>query len=147
MKILFVCYANVCRSFMAQELCKKFLPQAEVFSRGVYADPSVRVPEKVWLFLQKNGVEKSAHGAAPLRKEDLEKADFIFFMEQRHLDAWADRYAQYGDKMWLLNDFAYNQETDVPDPISLSARAFDNSARRLLQTVKAAAEKLRKNCF
>ena len=30
MKVLFICYANVCRSFMAQELLKKAVPEADV---------------------------------------------------------------------------------------------------------------------
>ena len=142
MKILFVCHANVCRSFMAQELCKKALPPAEVFSRGIYADPSVRVPEKVWRFLQANGIKKSAHTPAPLRREDLEQADFVFFMEQRHLDEWTDSYAQYSDKMWLLNDFAFGEEKDLPDPVLLEGRAFEKNARFLLTAVRAAAAKL-----
>ena len=142
MKVLFICYANVCRSFMAQELLKTLLPEATVFSRGLYADPACPVPAKVLAFLSKQGLSPAPHTPAPLRTADLEAADLILLMEQRHLEYLSDRYAQYSGKMWLLNDFAHGKETDVPDPISLSGRDFDKSARQLLQTVKAAADKL-----
>lgn len=143
MKVLFICHANVCRSFMAQELLKTFLPDVTVFSRGLYADPACPVPGKVTAFLTKQGLSFAPHIPTPLSAQDLENADLILLMEQRHLEYLSDRYAQYSDKMWLLNDFAFGRETDVPDPISLSGRDFTKSARQLLQTVKAAADKLR----
>ncbi len=143
MKVLFVCHANVCRSFMAQEILKKELPQAEVFSRGLYADPAVRVPDKIRRFLVQSGIAPRAHTPVLLSKEDAACADFIFLMERRHLDALADRWAEYSDKMWLLRDFVFGEDKDVPDPIGLSGRAFERNARCLLQTVHAAAAKLR----
>ena len=137
MKVLFICYANVCRSFMAQELLKKAVPEADVFSRGLYADPSYAVPPKVLAFLAEQGVTP-----APLQAQDLQTADIILLMEQRHLDKLVDRYAQHSDKMYLLNDFAFGQEKDVADPISLSGKAFKKSAAQLARAVQAVAQKL-----
>ena len=101
------------------------------------------MPAKVTDFLQKNGIAVPPHTSTQLTKEDLEKADVIFFMEQAHLDKISDRYAQYLDKMWLLNDYAFGREEDLEDPISLSGRAFEKSAERLKKAVTAAAEKLK----
>lgn len=142
MKVLFICHANVCRSFLAEQWLKKICPRLEVFSRGIYADPSFPVPEKIWHFMRKNDLPAASHTPAPLHKEDLAQADIIFLMEKKHLDLLADRYAQYSDKMWLLRDFAFNEEEDVPDPIALSGKAFEKNARFLLQAVSAAADKL-----
>ena len=143
MNILFICHANICRSFMAEELLRPLLPGHTVFSRGLYADPSYRVPAKVTDFLQKNAISAPPHTSTQLAKDDLEKADVIFLMEQAHLDKISDRYAQYLDKMWLLNDYAFGKEEDLEDPISLSGRAFEKSAERLKKAVLAAAEKLK----
>ncbi len=145
MKILFICHANVCRSFMAQRWLQQLLPQAAIISRGLYADPALPVPEKIWHFLEERGIPRSPHTPQLLRKEDLEWADFIFFMERRHLEQVADRYAQYSDKMWLLRDFAWGKEEDAADPIGLSGRAFEKNARLLLEAVSAVAEKLAEN--
>ena len=143
MNILFICHANICRSFMAEELLRPLLPGCTVFSRGLYADASYRVPAKVTDFLQKNAISAPPHTSTQLAKDDLEKADIIFFMEQAHLDKISDSYAQYLDKMWLLNDYAFGQEEDLQDPISLSGRAFEKSAERLKKAVTAVAEKLK----
>ena len=142
MKILFVCYANICRSYMAQELWKQALPQDTVFSRGLYADPSYRVPDKVAGFLAANRISPGVHRATPLREADLRQADIVFFMEQSHLDKIADRYAPYLEKMWLLNDYAFNREEDIADPIAFSGRDFEQAAEKLKGAVLAAAEKL-----
>ncbi len=143
MKVLFVCHANICRSFMAQQLMRQELPQAQVFSRGLYADSSLSVPEKIRLFLEKNGAEASVHTPLLLTKEDVKEADIVFFMEKQHLDMQADRWAEYSDKMWLLWDFAFGEEKDVPDPIGLSGRAFEKNALLLARAVHAAAQKLK----
>ena len=143
MKVLFICYANVCRSFMAQELLKKAVPEANVFSRGLYADPSYTVPSKVLAFLAEQGVTPAPHTPAPLQAQDLQTADLILLMQQRHLDQLADRYAQHSDKMYLLNDFAFGQEKDVADPISLSGKAFEKAATQLTLAIQAIAKQLK----
>lgn len=143
MKILFICHANVCRSFMAQELMKKLLPSAEVFSRGLYADPELSVPQKVLQFLAQSQIPPAPHTPAQLTEADLQRADFVFCMEPRHLDFLADRYAQYTGKLWLLNDFAFGQETAMEDPIGLQGRAFEKQARLLQKAVIACAARLK----
>ncbi len=142
MKVLFVCHANVCRSFMAQEFLKKALPNAQVFSRGMYADPAVRVPDKIRRFLKQNGIVPGEHMPVLLSKDDAARADFIFLMERRHLDMLTDRWAEYSDKMWLLRDFVFGEDKDVPDPIGLSGRVFEKNARLLEKTVHVLAQKL-----
>lgn len=142
MKILFICHANVCRSFMAQEILKKLVPQAEVFSRGLYADPQLHIPGKVKAFLAKQQIIPNTHLSTQLTESDLAKADFVFCMEPQQLDFLSDRYAQYADKMWLVNEFAFGKETAIEDPISLSGRAFEKQAKLLQKAIEALAKKL-----
>ena len=143
MKILFICHANICRSFVAEELLKKYIPDSEVFSRGLYVDEEYQVPEKIYQFLQEKNISPSEHKATQLTPDDLEKADFIFFMEQAHADTILDRYAQFTDKIWLLNDFSLDKQTDIIDPIGLSGRAFKKQMELLDKAVYACAEKLK----
>jgi len=145
MKILFICHANICRSFMAQELLKKLVPQANVFSRGLYVDPELTVPQKVLHFLANNQITPAPHQPTQLQAADLQVADFVFCMEPKQLDQLVDQYAQYTEKMWLVNDFAYGQETAVEDPISLSGRAFEKQAELLQKAVEKIATLLTTN--
>ena len=142
MKILFVCHANLCRSFMAQEFLKYLCPQAEIFSRGLYVDPQLTVPEKIKDFLAKNHIPYTVHTPSQLTAADLEKADLVFLMEPSHLETLQDKYAQHTHKLWLLNDFAFGKETALEDPISLSGRAFEKQAQHLKKAVEACAKRL-----
>lgn len=128
---------------MAQEICKKLLPQAEVFSRGLYADTAYEIPAKVTSFLSSQAIIPAAHHSTQLTDKDLAYADLIFCMEQAHLNRLLDRYAQYTSKLWLLTDFAFEKEIDLQDPISLSGRAFVKQALLLQKAVEATVLKIK----
>ena len=144
MKILFICHANICRSFMAQELTKKQLPDAEVFSRGLFVDPDLQVPEKITRFLAGCDVVPAPHTPTQLSASDLERADLVFCMEPQHQEHLLDRYAQYTGKIWLLCDFACGKQKAIDDPIGLTGRAFEKQAQELKKTVLLAAERIKK---
>ena len=146
MKILCICHANICRSFMAQEFLKQLLPEAEVFSRGLYADKSYQVPQKVQDVLSEHQIQFSGHTSTQLTPDDLAQADLIFCMEQAHEERLLDRYPQYTDKLWLLTDFALDEPQDLIDPISLSGRSFEKQAQQLYKVCEAAAKRI-KNDF
>lgn len=143
MKILCICHANICRSFMAQEFLKQLLPEAEVFSRGLYADKSYQVPQKVQDALVAHQIQFSGHTSTQLTPDDLAQADLIFCMEQAHEERLLDRYPQYTDKLWLLTDFAFDKPQDLTDPISLNGRSFDKQAQQLYNACEAAAKRIK----
>lgn len=142
MKILCICHANICRSFMAQEFLKKLLPQSDIFSRGLYADPSYLVPDKVVRVLAAHQIVFNTHTSTQLTVQDLAEADLIFCMEQAHEERLLDRYPQYSDKIWLLTDFAFSKPQDLQDPIGLEGRLFEKQVRRLWQVCEAAARRI-----
>ena len=52
MKICFICHANICRSFISQEILKSLLRKdnrtdIEVISRGTYVLDYLTVPKKI----------------------------------------------------------------------------------------------------
>ncbi|MBO5911796.1 MAG: hypothetical protein J6Q05_06465 [Elusimicrobiaceae bacterium] len=143
MNILCICHANICRSFMAQEFLKQLLPGTTVFSRGLYADPTYEVPQKVKTALAAHNIPFTAHTSTQFSTQDLAQADLIFCMEQAHADYLLDRYAQYTDKIWLLTDFAFDTPQDLPDPIGLEGRAFAKQANRLYEACQAAAVRIK----
>lgn len=142
MEILCICHANICRSLMAQEFLKKLLPQAGVFSRGLYADPSYLVPDKVQRALALHQIVFNGHTSTPLTAQDLARADLIFCMEKAHEERLLDRYSQYSDKIWLLTDFAFDKPQDLQDPIGLEGRTFEKQVQRLWQACEAAARRI-----
>ena len=127
---------------MAQEFFKRLLPRADVFSRGLYANPSYVVPQKVIQALAKHQIAFTGHTSTLLAAADLQQADLIFCMEQAHEELLLDRYAQYTDKIWLLTDCAYNKTEDLEDPISLEGRSFEKAADKLYEACQAAAKRI-----
>ncbi len=142
MKLLCICHANICRSFMAQEFLKSLLPGVEIFSRGLYADSSYKVPAKVIDALVKHHIPFTKHISTQLTTADLQTADLIFCMERAHEERLLDRYPQFTDKIWLLADFAFNKTEDMEDPISFEGRSFDKLAQRLYELCQAAAKRI-----
>ena len=130
---------------MAQEICKNLFPQASVFSRGLYANTEYAVPAKVLDFLHSLHITPKPHVSTQLTADDLQQADHIFCMEKTHLEKLSDCYAQYSDKMWLLNDFSFSKETDLQDPILLSGRSFIKQATLLKEAVEVAVNKIKQN--
>lgn len=128
---------------MAQEICKNLLPQASVFSRGLYANKEYAVPTKVLDFLSSLNITPTPHISTQLTADDLREADYIFCMEKAHLENLLDRYAQYSDKMWLLNDFSFSKDTNLQDPILLSGRSFIKQATLLHKAVETAVKRIK----
>lgn len=127
---------------MAQEFFKQLLPNATIFSRGIYADPSYQVPQKVKQALTARQIVYTPHTPVPLMKNDLQQADLILCMQTQHEEQLLDQYPQYTDKIWLLTEFAGEKPTDVPDPIGLEGRAFKKQTDRLYQLVEACAQRI-----
>ena len=145
MKICFICHANICRSFSAERLLKAMLKKngnndIEVISRGFYASPNYEVPSKIKDFLHANGADYENHFSTQLSPEDLETSDLIFVMEYEHREKLFDEYSQYTDKIFLLLDYAYDKEEDMPDPISKTGRAFN----KIMEQLKKAVEEIYK---
>lgn len=147
MKICFVCHANVCRSFMSQELLKKFFAEKnitdiEVFSRGTLVFQRLQVPQKIKDFLKKNDIEYTQHTPTLISKQDLESADMVFVMTRDQYDELTDKYSQFFNKIFLINDYCYKKQKDIPDPINKEGFLFNRATKSLKQTIEVLAEKL-----
>ena len=140
MKICFICHANICRSFISQELFKSLLKKdnrfdIDVISRGTYVLPYISVPEKIKNFLSKNNIEYNQHTPTQYSKQDLDSCDFIFVMTQEQYDEITDKYAEFSDKIYLLQEFVTNKTRDIDDPISLEGKKFEYAADNLKKLI------------
>ena len=147
MKICFICHANVCRSFISQEILKDLLKKnnrfdIEVISRGTYALPHISVPSKIKDFLSKNNIPFNNHIPTQYSKQDLISSDMIFVMTQDQYDEITDRYSEFSDKIYLLNDFVLNKTRDIDDPISLVGKKFETSVENLKNIIYCLYKKL-----
>lgn len=150
MNICFICHANICRSFAAEKLFnalseKNGKSNLKAFSRGVYASPAYEIPLKIKKFLEDNGASWQGHCSTLLGREDAERADLLLVMTEDQLDLIMDKFPQYADKIFLLLDYAFGVEEDMPDPISKSGRGFEKIMNRLKEATEAVFKKLAEN--
>ena len=133
MKICFICHANICRSFIAQEIFKSLLKKdnrtdIDVISRGTYTLPYLSIPLKIKNFLLENNIVCENHTPTQYSKQDLSSSNFIFVMTEEQYDEITDKYAEYSDKIYLFADFVSNKTRDIEDPISLEGKSFKKAA-------------------
>lgn len=143
-KVVFVCWGNICRSPMAEQVARSALADAGLADRvrvdsagtsteelGEPIDPrAVRV-------LQQHGYDAGDHRAHQISADELAGSDLVIAMEPLHVD----RLFQIGrgsdlDQVRLLSDFdpAAPAGSGVPDPWYGPDRAF----ARTLTAVEAA---------
>ena len=122
-RLLLVCYGNICRSPMAEGIARKRLgPAAEVRSAGIAATGGPPSEDAVLVMKLVYGVDISCHVARPVGLYDLAGFDHIIAMDVsifNHLrDIWGvSESALYG---W-----------DIEDPLGSGYEAFKETARKI----------------
>ena len=93
-------------------------------------------------YLASKGIENVPHQPTQFDPAELEDVDFAFCMEPQQRDRLLDQYAQYTDKIWLLDEYVYGTESTVPAPMGLDKAAFFTIAAQLDHTILQCAHKL-----
>lgn len=147
-RICFVCHANICRSFGAQCILNNLADKDNnkeivAVSRGIYAQDYYAVPDKMWDFLASKGIKKTDHKSTLLTKQDLENCDLILTMTAEQKEDILDKYAQFTDKVFMLQEYIYDKEEEVKDPISFSGSSFNKVMEKVYTVVCDLYEKIK----
>lgn len=126
MRILFVCRANIVRSFMAERVLKSLLKshgihEVEVSSAGLLdmqGEPADMMARQI---LQENGIDDEGHHSRIVNEALIEEADLIITMEKEQLQKIGDQYPQALDKLRVLKSYLpgpdYGETAgDIKDP-------------------------------
>lgn len=124
-KVLFVCYGNICRSVMAEMIFKSLIKDNGVSQDFVVAsagtsDEEARFNSPIYPMakqvLRDNYIEVDAHYARQMTKADYDKYDYIICMEEKNVKAVMDIIREDPDfKVYKLMDFTDNP-IDIDDP-------------------------------
>ncbi|MFC1858068.1 low molecular weight phosphotyrosine protein phosphatase [Thermodesulfobacteriota bacterium] len=149
MKILFICTANVSRSFMAEklmkhELRKQNITHIAVVSAGIIQLSGGSPDPKMVEYLLEQGISAENHQPRQINAQDVEWADFIFVMEQAHADWITTRWPDSADKVRLLGRFVSADQSadDIADPFGRSDFFYRLAQSQIMFAVKSVVDKL-----
>lgn len=127
MNVLFVCSANISRSYLAEQLMrhemkKRQVNGVEVKSAGVYANRGYPPDPIMVEYLKDLDIALNAHESRRIEREDIFWADHILVMEGAHATEILRTWPEAGDKVDLLGRFVSGGQAadDVIDPYGRS---------------------------
>jgi len=127
MKILFVCSANISRSFLAEmllrnEMEKLKLDNISVTSAGLNASPGNPPDPEMVSYLIKKDIPVKEHESKQITEQVVDWADFIFIMEKDHQTTIEGTWPQAKGKVELLGKFISGgpDPDDIVDPFRRS---------------------------
>ena len=85
-KVLFVCHGNICRSVMAEYICKQLRPEIYCESRGVsYEEQGRDIYPPAKETLDYYGIKYGEHHARRITQEDYDNFDRIYVMDKSNM--------------------------------------------------------------
>lgn len=124
MKILFVCTANIVRSYMAEAILKGKLRKAgrkdvEVSSAGLIPMNGIEVDKTAEHVLSEMGYPLYGHRPRLLTGEMIEESDWVFVMERSQEEKLKQTYPAWAPKIRLLKTCSREYDGkngDISDP-------------------------------
>jgi protein-tyrosine phosphatase len=147
MNILFVCTANVSRSFLAEKLLIHEigpLKGVSVSSAGLYAFPGSPPDPVIVAYLQEKGIPEESHPSRQVRTEDIGWADMILVMEKDQAADLEKRWPGAKGKVKLLGSYIAGvlEGDDILDPYGKSPYYYRLAQSQITLAIKALAKTL-----
>ena len=129
LKVLFVCFANLCRSPMAEVIAETlYAGRIEARSAGVSPAPGGPFEEAVAVVRRRYGVDISSHRPRHVLELPVQDFDFVIALD-------SGVFLRLTEMARIPKDRLYGWE--VPDPCGLGHDAYERTA----QTIESALEK------
>ena len=149
MNILFVCSANVSRSFLAENLLKRELEKeniknVSVASAGLNTFDLNEPDRKMVAHLSKIGIPKVDHKPKQISKQDVDWANIILVMEMGHAKKVMDLWPEAKPKLQVFGRFvsAGPSIDDVIDPFGKSPYHYRLAQAQITLAIKNFVNKL-----
>lgn len=149
MNILFLCSGNISRSYLAKTLLEHKIAQnrlegISVSSAGILDNEGMSADPVMVEYLQKLEIPAGDHSARIITKKDIEWADHIFVMENRH--------REYIHKYWPEADYKVERlgkyiapghaEDDIVDPYGKAAYYYRVVQSQITSAIKTLFKKM-----
>ncbi|WP_405369480.1 low molecular weight protein-tyrosine-phosphatase [Nonlabens sp. Asnod2-A12] len=148
--ILMICLGNICRSPLAEGLMRSKLnfTKFKVDSAGTSGGHKGQAPDKRSIAIaKKNGLDITNQKSRKLLKEDFQKFDYIYVMDQSNYDDVISLTSTEEEKkkvIKILDEAFPDENLDVPDPYYGGTQGFESVYRMLDRATDVIAKKLDK---
>ena len=153
--VLFICYANTCRSpaaeYFAKELqktkYKKELNGVNFLSAGWHDAFDYAQPETI-NYVKSKGIDMTDFKTKLITRELIEKQDLIIGMEKYHLIKLRKMFKEFKDllqnKMFTLTQFngADKSHYNIPDPYKTGVENYNRILKIVEENVKKLVKKI-----
>lgn len=121
-KVLFVCYGNICRSPIAEYVFRKLVDEEGLSDRIVTASCATSaehigdpIDPRSGRILRMHGIDSSAHRGRRLKTSDYSEYDYIIGMDRMNLD-YIQRLNPWVENIVVGRILDYAMGGDVADP-------------------------------
>lgn len=147
-KIVMVCLGNICRSPLAEGILQSKLASDKFYvdSAGTAGYHVGELPDRRSIEVAKKyGIDITNQRSRKFIKEDFDKFDVIFAMDQSNYDdiiAMSENNTQREKVKMILNELYPKENMSVPDPYYGGDQGFENVYQMLDEACSVIASKL-----
>lgn len=121
---------------LLKDLAEKNSFHIEVKSAGVFAFDGDEASENAVIALGEMDIDIKGHRSQSVSKELVEEADLILTMSKSHKENLIINYPQIRDKIFLLNEYAFNEDKDIGDPFGRDLGNYEVTRDEILKALK-----------
>lgn len=122
--ITLVCYANYCRSPVAEKLLSSYCLEKnfKFVSRGIKKVTYFGMHELSEKYLNIKQINDTSHYSTKINSKDINSSKFIICLDYKVFYSLVNEFNSSTDKIMLLNKF--NKDLNIPDPIQMNEENY-----------------------
>lgn len=122
--ICIVCFANFCRSPVAEKILQEIYPHKVIRSAGLSPMISSNMDKRSVDFLISKNIKNIIHNPSAISSKHIKEADIIYALDINILFELNKKFPKYKNKFKLFNYI--DVQIDMSDPYKMNLKNYNN---------------------